>query len=74
MGSVDVEPCKFEDLYSYKEDCVEEQHHRMAVCDTVHASKLASTTFPVVSCVILFLHAIADKVCYFAMENNVCLE
>jgi hypothetical protein len=73
MGSMDVKPCRFEDLHSYKEDCVEERNHHMAVCDTVHASKLAPT-FPVMSYIILFLHAIADKVCYFAMENNVCLE
>ena len=41
MSDVDIKPCRFEDLYSYKEDCVEEQSHRIAVCDTVHLSKLA---------------------------------
>ena len=41
-GYVDIKPCRFEDLYSYKEDCVEDQGHRMAACDTVRASKLAS--------------------------------
>ena len=41
---VNVKPCRFQDLYSYEEDCVEEQNHHMAVCDTVYASKLAFAT------------------------------
>ena len=45
-NNMDIKPCRFEDLYSYKEDCVEEQSRRIAVCDTVYASKLWFPIFP----------------------------